>query len=139
LGEPRRLTSDQPFIVGFDWASDAKSIVFSSGELGSTNLSLIPASDGRAERLVGGANAVDISVSRTGNRLVYSRFSFDSNIWRIPGPNAQDKNSAPTRFIASTQPDLEPQFSPDGKKIVFRRTAQAASRSGFVTVRVSIQ
>ncbi len=50
---------------------------------------------------------------------------FDSNIWRIPGPNSSDKKSAPSRFIASTQPDLEPQFSPDGTKIVF-----SSARSG---------
>jgi Tol biopolymer transport system component len=75
--------------------------------------------------LIGGENAKHISVSRTGNRLVYARGSFDSNIWRIPGPNAFDKNGPPAQFIASTRPDLEPQFSPDGKKIVF-----SSARSG---------
>jgi dipeptidyl aminopeptidase/acylaminoacyl peptidase len=40
----------------------------------------------------------------------------------IPGPNASDKNSAPTPFIASTKLDNWPQFSPDGKKIAFTST-----------------
>ena len=35
------------------------------------------------------------------------------------------ETARPSRFIASTQPDLEPQFSPDGKKIAF-----SSSRSG---------
>jgi Tol biopolymer transport system component len=81
---------------------------------------MIPVSGRTPERLaVSGENASDISISRTGNRLVYVRNSFDSNIWRIPGLNATEKDSAPTRLIASTQPDGEPQFSRDGKKIVF--------------------
>jgi dipeptidyl aminopeptidase/acylaminoacyl peptidase len=71
------------------------------------------------ERLVGGENAGDISVSRTGNRLIYGRSLFDTNIWRIPGPNSRGKNSAPALFVSSTKQELEPQFSPDGKKIVF--------------------
>jgi eukaryotic-like serine/threonine-protein kinase len=123
--EPRRLTPDQPLIGGFAWTSDSRGVVFSSGQVGSTNLWTIAASGGRPERLVGGENATDISISRTGDQLVYARSSFDSNIWRIPGPNASDRNRAPTRFIASTQPDMEPQFSPDGRKIVF-----SSARSG---------
>jgi len=57
--------------------------------------------------------------------LIYVRNSFDSNIWRIPGPSSHERTSASTRFITSTQPDLEPQFSPDGKKIAF-----SSARSG---------
>jgi Tol biopolymer transport system component/serine/threonine protein kinase len=128
-GEPRRLTLDQPWIGGFDWTPDGRSIVFSSGQGGSTNLSTIAASGGTAERMLGGENATNISISCTGNRLAYARSSFDSNIWRIPGPNALEKNSAPSRLIASTQPDLEPQFSPDGKKIVF-----TSGRSGTYAI-----
>jgi Tol biopolymer transport system component len=129
VGQPRRLVPDQQFIFGFDWTPDGRSIVFSSGQFSSTNLSVVAASGGRPERLVGGENATDMSISRTGNRLVYARSSLDSNIWRIPGPNALNKNSAPTRLIASTQPDLEPQFSPDGKKMVF-----TSARSGTFAI-----
>jgi Tol biopolymer transport system component len=58
--------------------------------------------------------------------LVYLRNLEDTNIWRIPGPASPDRNSAPARFIASTQQDTEPQFSSDGKKIVF-----SSNRSGI--------
>jgi len=54
---------------------------------------------------------------------------YDSNIWRIPGPNSSDKEGAPSRFIASTQLDQEPQFSPDGTKIVFN-----SARSGSLEI-----
>jgi eukaryotic-like serine/threonine-protein kinase len=128
--EARRLTSDEPWIGGFDFTPDGRRIVFSSRQFGNTNyLWAVSVREGRPERLVGGENASLISISRVSDRLVYSRVSFNSNIWRIPGPNALDKNSAPTRFISSTQEDLEPQFSPDGKKVAFN-----SSRSGAYAI-----
>jgi Tol biopolymer transport system component len=130
VGEARRLTPDQQWIGGFDWTWDGRSIVFSPGQFGSTNLWTIAPSGRTPERLAGGGeNASDISVSRVSNRLIYSRVSLDFNIWRIPGPNALDKDTAPTRLITSTQPDLEPQFSHDGKKIVF-----TSARSGTYAI-----
>jgi Tol biopolymer transport system component len=126
-GEPRKLIPDQPTGVGgLDWTGDDSRIVFSVNQPAGANLWMIPVSGGTPERLLGsGENATDISASHSGNRLVYSRNSIDSNIWRIPGVNSIDKESAPVRFIASTQLDEEPQFSPDGRKIAF-----ASARSG---------
>jgi Tol biopolymer transport system component len=124
-GEPRRLTHDERIIFGLDWTADGRRIVYSSGQIFSTNLLTISASGGVPERLaVAGENPRALSVSRSGSRLVYERDVFDSNIWRIPGPNSSDKKSAPSRFIASTS-DQEPQFSPDETKIVF-----SSARSG---------
>jgi eukaryotic-like serine/threonine-protein kinase len=126
LGEPRRLTLDVRGIEGLDWTADGRRIVFSSGHFSSTNLLMILASGGAPERLaVTDQNPRALSISRSGSRLVYERDVLDDNIWRIPGPNSSGKKSAPSRFIASTQPDEEPQFSPDGTKIVF-----SSSRSG---------
>jgi Tol biopolymer transport system component len=125
-GEPRRLTFDERLMEGLDWTADGRKIVYSSGQVGSTNLFTIPVSGGAPERLaVSSENASDLSISRSGSRLVYEHDVLDSNIWRIPGLSSTDRKSAPSRFIASTQPDLEPQFSADGKKIVF-----SSSRSG---------
>jgi len=126
LGEPRRLTHDERLIFGLDWIADGRRIVYSSGQGGNTNLLTIPASGGTPERLaVAGENPTELSISRSGSRLVYERDVFHSSIWRIPGPNSSDQERAPTRLIASTQQDEEPQFSPDGTKIVF-----TSSRSG---------
>jgi Tol biopolymer transport system component len=127
LGEPRRLTLtlEGPSIFGLDWTADGRRIVYSSGQEGSTNLLTIPASGGASERLAFAGFATALSVSRSGSRLAYERDVFDTNIWRIPGPSSTGMKSAPSRFIASTQPDAEPQFSPDGTKIVF-----GSARSG---------
>jgi Tol biopolymer transport system component len=79
--EVRRLTPDHVLIGGLDFTPDGRSIVYSQD----ATLWTIPATGGSPERLVGGDNASDISISRVSNRLVYSRVSFDPNIWRIPG------------------------------------------------------
>jgi len=124
--EPGRLTPNKQIIWSFDWTADGRTIVYSSYQPGIANLLAIPASGGAPERLaVADANIRNLSIARSGRRLVYQRDLFDHNIWRIPGPNAADKTSAPSRFIASTQWDGEPQFSPDGTKIAF-----TSSRSG---------
>jgi Tol biopolymer transport system component len=125
-GEPRRLTHDERYVSGLDWTADGRRIVYSSGQSGSMNLLTIAVSGGAPERLaVTGENATALSISRTSNRLVYERDVYDTNIWRIPGPNSTDKKSPPSKFIASTQPDVEPQFSPDGTRIIF-----TSARSG---------
>jgi Tol biopolymer transport system component len=113
------LTLNQRSVLGVDWTSDGGSLVFSSGEMGNSNLWMVHVSGGTPERLVGGENAEDVGSSRTGNQLAYTHALFDSNIWRVPGPNSVHKNSPPTRFIASTKLEYQPQFSPDGKRIVF--------------------
>jgi eukaryotic-like serine/threonine-protein kinase len=126
VGEPRRLTFEEQSVWSLDWTADGRRIVYSRGAIGSTSLWMIPAPGGTPEPLaLAGQNAAFLSVARVGRRLVYERIGSDSNIWRVPGPNSSDRASAPSRFIASTQPDVEPQFSPNGKKIVF-----ASSRSG---------
>jgi Tol biopolymer transport system component len=121
------LTSHKQWIFGFDWTQDGRKIVYSSGVIAETSLSMISVSGGTPERLSAAAQgAMALSASRTGSRLVYERDRFDFNIWRIPGPNSSpDMANSPFRLIASTQTDMEPQFSPDGGKIAFN-----SSRSG---------
>ena len=121
--EPRRLTPSKQTIFSFDWTADGRRIVYPPDQVGIANLLVAPASGGAPERLaVADANVTAVSISRSASRLVYQRDVFDYNIWRIPGPNSSDKASAPVKFIASTQPDREPQFSPDGTRIVFTST-----------------
>jgi Tol biopolymer transport system component/DNA-binding winged helix-turn-helix (wHTH) protein len=134
-GEPRKLTSDERSVANIDWTADGRRIVYSSGQDGKTTLFAVPSSGGIPEPVpIAGENPTALSVSRTSSRLVYERDVVDSNIWRLPGPNSSDKRSTPARFIASSEMDREPQYSPDGSKVVF-----ASARSGAYQIWVSDQ
>jgi Tol biopolymer transport system component/DNA-binding winged helix-turn-helix (wHTH) protein len=121
-GEPKRLTFDNRQIHGLTWAHDGQEIIFSSDRAGRRNaLWRIGTSVGKPEPLVGfGENIRFPSVSRPGNRLAYSRWVTDPNIWRLDGLSAAYKSGQHMKpLIASTRSDESPQYSPDGKKILF--------------------
>jgi Tol biopolymer transport system component/DNA-binding winged helix-turn-helix (wHTH) protein len=133
LGEPRRLTvDDQADISDLDWTSDSRNIVFSSWGPGRLSSSLwsIPAAGGTPQRVaLTGENVSSLSISRAGNRLVYTHGIGVANIWRIPGPSSSEKTVPPIRLTTSKQHDREPAFSPDGKSIAF-----CSIRTGTVEV-----
>jgi Tol biopolymer transport system component len=125
--KPRRIMSGLGPMVGLDWTPDGRSLVFSqSGSSGGEALRMILAAGGEPEPLVGvGESGAQPSLSRHANRLAYVRSVADPNIWRIPGPRSSQRTGAPEKWIASTETDYEPQYSPDGKKILF-----SSARSG---------
>jgi Tol biopolymer transport system component/predicted Ser/Thr protein kinase len=116
--EPRRLTFDERYVNGIDWTPDGRSILFSSNRSGTYEMWRIPASGGQPERLAFG-DGHHPSISRDGHRLAFARSSSNYNIWRASGPGAAEKRTPPTKLIASTQGEYQPQFSPDGKRIAF--------------------
>ena len=60
-----------------------------------------------------------MAISRDGRRLVYSRKVFDTDIWSITLRTRTEMAGPPARLISSTHIDANPQYSPDGKRIVF--------------------
>ncbi len=60
-----------------------------------------------------------MDVSRDRRRLVYSRQTYDSNIWRIDLDAPGGKEIGRERVIASTQWDENPSLSPDETTIAF--------------------
>ena len=125
-GEPRRLTQDNLFISGHAWSADGREIVFASARGGPKDLWRIPSSGGEPKSLGElGEGAYYLAISRRGNELAYSKFSRDSNIWRIELSPAGEPVQDPAKFISSTLEDTSAQYSPDGSKIAFR-----SNRSG---------
>jgi Tol biopolymer transport system component len=125
--EPRRLTNDNMIIQGITWTTDAREVVFSSNRAGISALWRVAiSSTGEPQRLSIGEHGFFPSISRQGNRLVYSQSIDDTNIWRV---NLLDRRDAPVQLIASTRPEFNPQYSPDGKKIAF-----ASVQSGHIEV-----
>jgi Tol biopolymer transport system component/predicted Ser/Thr protein kinase len=131
-GEPKRLTYDglDLWFNGVAWTPDGQEVVFSSPRGGPFALWRIPASGGAPEQVAGvGRDARYPSISRRGNRLAYTESFSNENIWRIEMPGtggpAPPATGSPAKLIVSTREQDSPQFSPDGKRIVF-----ASNRSG---------
>jgi Tol biopolymer transport system component len=131
-GQPRRLTHQGASIQGVAWMPDGPSLVYAaSRELGvTTYLWRLPVSGAaEPERLeLAGPQAQHPAISRVGKRLAYTQGGLDTDIWRFEA-GAPAKN-----FISSTLRDYNPQFSPDGKRIVF-----SSSRSGGMEIWVCSQ
>lgn len=131
-GEPRRLTFETAWLERPAWTPDGRELVFSSGGLQTSGSTLwrVSASGGKPERLpIGGDNAAQPAISSRANRLTYVRRSADVNIWQRDIPNAAQPVTSPKKLIASTRRDVGPQFSRDGRRIVF-----ASDRSGTIEI-----
>ena len=132
-GEPRRLSTDGQRILGLAWTADGREIVFSSNRGGGFSLWRLAISGGTPERVAAtGQNAYSPAISRQGNRLAYNVSFLDSDIWRVDGQGAAGRRNPPARLISSTRQEHSPQFSPDGRKLVF-----ASDRSGSDEIWVS--
>jgi len=139
-GEARQVTFDKQTMGGFAWTPDSRELVFDSNRKSGTNLWRIGVAGGTPEPVVHTASHPAFpAISLRGNRLVYSDFFVDSNIWRyeLPGPasganalvmpgavipNAVIPNAGlqPSKcLICSTVEDYSPRFSPDGRRIAF--------------------
>jgi Tol biopolymer transport system component/DNA-binding winged helix-turn-helix (wHTH) protein len=125
-GELRRLTfhktSDGPV-----WTQDGSEVIFVSGNEGSERLWRISASGGKPQPLTFSSIGIEGTISRQGNRLAYVEKIYDTDIWRFAVPNS--RKAPPVRLISSSQLDADPQFSPDGKRIVF-----TSNRAGTIEI-----
>jgi len=116
-GSPRRLTSMMGDFRGLAWSGDGTRIIFSNdaGEGGSLwQVDL----NGRVLKLPFGEQGSNPSVASRSDRLAYVRGSKTVDIWRLDLSAPHPENSA-TKLIYSTRLQRVPQYSPDGKKIVF--------------------
>jgi Tol biopolymer transport system component len=128
-GDLKRLTFDNTSIIGLSWTGDGREIVFASRR-GSSLYSLwrISTAGGTPERLPTiGQSVLSPIISRQGDRLAYTQTLDDMNIWRVEldASGAGARGGTPTDLISSTLGDNGPDYSPDGRKIVF-----ASNRSG---------
>ncbi len=125
-GEPRRLTNDNRDLDRLAWTPDGREIVFVSDRAGNSSLWTITISGGTPERMAAVSdNVYALAISRQGTRMAYTQYTSDWNIWRMELPTVAGRTSSPTKLIASTRYDDCPQYSADGKRIVF-----CSNRSG---------
>ena len=125
VGTARQVGDDVFSIRSATWTRDEKEILYvryDSGYRGS--LERIHIAPGAAPRQLeytrnGPATPLSITLASRGNSLAYSEEIFDPQVWQVhPG-------EPPRRFVLSSGTDETPQYSPDGKHVVF-----GSNRSG---------
>ncbi len=122
-GLPRRVTNEHAGAVGgLCWMASGREAIWSLSKTAmfAETLYRVPVFNaGPPERLAFSGRALDPAVAPHGNRLAYTRIADDIHIWRTDGHTAE------RHPVSSTRTEYNPQFSPDGKRIVFE-----SNRSG---------
>lgn len=132
LGEPQLMTSAGQFVSGLAWTANGAGLVFSAYREGTQTLWRVSArAEGKAimpDRVpMINPPAYGPSIGIRSDVLVYRHWALEVNVWRCPGPRAseQERRSPEEPLIASTLLEESPQFSPDGRRVVF-----VSNRSG---------
>jgi serine/threonine protein kinase len=113
------------------WAVEGDSIISVEGTTPTNTYLVRTYLDGSpGGRLSFGGRARGISIS--GERLAFTMWLTDLNIWRTWGPKAENEAKA-EEIIASTRGDSNPQFSPDGKRIAFESDRTAGTSQIYVS------
>jgi Tol biopolymer transport system component len=127
-GEPRRLTTDVANANSAVWTPDGREVVFCSRVWHAATLWRVRADGSAPPRalVLGGRGAYVPDISPTGNRLVYAKHVWDTNVWRIELLPSGLPAGAPQSFIQSNLVDTAGTFSPDGGRVAF-----VSERSGL--------
>ena len=131
---PKGTPVDEPLPAGLDhqegrevcptWAPSGKEILFASALAGgSVPVGLWRVTTGQTAQPMQiealGPSASCAAAFPDGRRLVYTQMNTDRNIWRIELSPDGRKAGRERRVLSSTLYDANPQFSPDGRQIVF--------------------
>ena len=123
-GSPRRIPSADLWNAGPVWTPDSQRLLFVSGTLRNTRLSIADANGKSPPEMLplldSGIGPFDIaSMGKNQLRLVYTRLQLDSDIWKIPLNQFPARRSEMAKVVDSSYLDRYPRFSPDGTKFAF--------------------
>jgi Tol biopolymer transport system component len=137
----RALTRDDVFVRGLAWTPDGAEVIASIAKPGSYRGRLVRL-DARNRAhpsiLEWAEDAADPSFARAPGtppfRLVYQKDIGDTNLWayELTPDEAGPAPSRTTVVAPSTRFEIDPQFSPDGRRLAF-----ASDRSGHMSIYVS--
>jgi Tol biopolymer transport system component len=124
-GEPQQVLEDGAWIGHVAWSSDHARLLFSSDRSGGSRLWSVALKGGRAEEIFLAGENTWFPATGAGRRLAFvrERQTINLNLWRLATNGGRAVYGS--RLNPSLQSDTDPQFSPDGQKIVF-----ASDRSG---------
>jgi Tol biopolymer transport system component/predicted Ser/Thr protein kinase len=100
------------------WTADSRQLVITEGGYDTGRLLRVTVPQpGKAEPiLAAGTGAAMPSIARQSGRLAYVHSFLDSNLWRA---DLRNPKAPAVRWIASPRTEFQPDYSPDGTKIVF--------------------
>jgi Tol biopolymer transport system component len=118
--EPRRVTFDGADISTPAWTASGRELIFASNRAGRRELWRIRAHvSERPVRVAGtGENAQDVAISPRGEWLAYSEAHTSGSLWKVA--IAAGQAGKPLQVTTTTKRDLFPNYSPDGKRLVFQ-------------------
>ncbi len=120
-GPPIRLTHQELHIYGLAWVGDA--VIYAGSKVWASDHYLwrVPANGSAApERIdLAGRCVISPNYSARAHRLAFARLNKNVDIWMYSSSGGH------RRFISSSLDEATPQFSPDGRRIVF-----ASNRAG---------
>jgi Tol biopolymer transport system component len=117
-GGARRLTATEHGAMNPVWTNDGREILFVAAEGAEPRIQRISASGlGPPSDVV--PDAVLPVFSLAGSNLVFSRGSFDTNIWRIDLGSLSSRAGGGSSFIASTLNDSWADYCPRGENVVY--------------------
>lgn len=121
LGKEEKVQTGNMTNVGAAWLPDDGEFVFGSGTGTNFGLWRIALSNGAIPKRINldASNASSPAISRLGNRLAFTTEQSDLNIWRVDLKGPGQELGKPFRFISSTQLEMYPAYSPDGRRIAF--------------------
>jgi Tol biopolymer transport system component len=130
-GQLKLISLFQNFPQGPTWSADDKELIYSLGNGSGTvrELDEVSVASGSVQRLALAGSADFPTVSPKGDKLAFSLFSNNVNIWRR---DLLDPEAPAVELFPSTRGQANAQYSPDGRRIVF-----ASDRSGVLGVWVS--
>lgn len=123
-GSVHRLASMMGYFGGLTWSADGSRVIFSNDSGDGGSLWQVDR-DGRTAKLPFGEEGTEPSIAEKGASLAYVRGSQTVDIWRLDLRSPHPEESA-TKLIYSTRIQRVPQYSPDGKKIVFESNRSGA-------------
>lgn len=119
-GPLRQVVAEKDEVFSLSWSPDSKSVVYAANRGDGVRLWKMAIEEGDPEPILeAGENATHATFSKQGNRMAFVRNVEEDGIWRVELPQPNRLTPVVTPLINSTREDIEPNFSPDGRKILF--------------------
>ena len=127
-GTAVRVTWDNQDLVGVDWSSDGRSLIYATDRAGGYTIWRAGLDGGAPQLVVGGAAKLKHpSVARTSGRITYESWAYEINLWETPVADRIDLEGDLTPTLrpavqTSDQWNHSPDLSPDAKRLAFIST-----------------